>query len=244
VLSGGQVSSCGWPRQVMAMSSRPHLLVSPVEDTVALWLHKRFSEEAQLRFRNSGRTRLLLDGMNYLGAGALAATHMHLLRTYISLKQKIRSYKYGSSDDELVHILPVDEVVEEVNKVLLFVHGGAWGSGHAWMYFLCALNIARAAGCSVCVVVSYPVFPNSDTLQQKTCVVRAIAFIFEMFPNREFLLSGHSSGANLCALAMLQDASHIDKLILFNGVYDIQKHYEWERSRGKYKYVLSESSLG
>ena len=57
-----------------------------------------------------------------------------------------------------------------------------------------------------------------------------------------YYLMGHSSGANICALAALQAATNCHKLahnlVGFNGVYDIAKHFKFERERYLYAYVL------
>ena len=50
-----------------------------------------------------------------------------------------------------------------------------------------------------------------------------------------YYLIGHSSGANLCALALLHAANRCEhitqKFIGFNGVYDIGKHFSFEKTR-------------
>jgi alpha-beta hydrolase superfamily lysophospholipase len=54
----------------------------------------------------------------------------------------------------------------------------------------------------------------------------------------QYILMGHSSGANICGLALNQMAEnrfancHIDYFIGLSGVYDIGQHYLWERDRG------------
>ena len=54
----------------------------------------------------------------------------------------------------------------------------------------------------------------------------------------KLVLCGHSSGANVCALALLEHAINgtsvclVDAFIALSGVFDIAKHYRWERSRG------------
>ena len=50
-----------------------------------------------------------------------------------------------------------------------------------------------------------------------------------------YCLVGHSSGANICALAVLHAATSCQRLVHsfvgFNGVYDIGKHFLFESTR-------------
>jgi len=53
---------------------------------------------------------------------------------------------------------------------------------------------------------------------------------------RKLILSGHSSGANITALALLAACADghrlCDAYVSLSGVFDVCKHYEFERSRG------------
>ena len=54
--------------------------------------------------------------------------------------------------------------------------------------------------------------------------------------NFDLVLSGHSSGANICTLAVLKSLEghfHLaDALINLSGVFHLYKHYLWEKARG------------
>ena len=52
------------------------------------------------------------------------------------------------------------------HNVLVFVHGGAWGSGLPWMYRLVALGISKCINASTAILIEYPVFPDSFILDQ------------------------------------------------------------------------------
>lgn len=130
------------------------------------------------------------------------------------------------------------------HNVLVFVHGGAWGSGLPWMYRLVALGISKCINASTAILIEYPVFPDSFILDQADCVYRACKYIkantmelgIEDGGEVCYYLMGHSSGANICALAALQAATNCHKLahnlVGFNGVYDIAKHFLFEKERG------------
>eukprot|EP01036_Dinobryon_divergens_P024998 gene24998-33502_t len=131
--------------------------------------------------------------------------------------------------------------------VLIFVHGGAWGSGRPYQYRLSACGIGSAIEARAVVVVGYPYYPEDRILQQRDSILEAIDFIKsnpsvqELLgnANREnggretiYVLSGHSSGANLCALAQLAGVDPpADVLIALSGVYDITDHYRFEAGR-------------
>jgi len=53
---------------------------------------------------------------------------------------------------------------------------------------------------------------------------------------KPIILCGHSSGSNICALALIECfqknfPSHVDLFIGLSGVYDIEQHYEFESNR-------------
>jgi acetyl esterase/lipase len=104
------------------------------------------------------------------------------------------------------------------------------------------------------VLVEYPVYPLSNILEQRNCVCRAMRMIRSIdlaslfaapiqmsthiptSASKRLILSGHSSGANICALALLRACGDgymlCDAFVSLSGVFDICKHYEFERSRG------------
>lgn len=119
-------------------------------------------------------------------------------------------------------------------------------------------------GVDALAVLGYPLYPEASILHQSDSVQQAIGFIrshSDILLNQHhmttagtsdgsninnstpekklrIILAGHSSGANICALASLaaaieRDAAHIaDVYIGLSGVFDIQKHYHFEANRG------------
>lgn len=131
--------------------------------------------------------------------------------------------------------------------VLLFVHGGAWGSGSRFIYRLCGRRLDRE-GFTTCVV-GYRRYPTADIAQQVDDICRAIAWA-EARPEwagRPLCVLGHSSGAHVSMLAAMQrargvaprgddadagpSADRLRALVGLAGVYDIAKHYEFESKR-------------
>ncbi len=248
------------------MDLRPHGLPEAAGDKFTRVLHKLIPESWQQRFRDGGYARRLVDGLVTLSSVTM---HEHALR-FMHLGNCQQSFRYASHEQCVLHILDISSSLNDMHisdammsrNVLVFVHGGAWGSGKPWMYRLTAAGIGATLQARFVVLVEYPVYPNSTVLQQRDCVSHAMRFIKSHDWEKLFasprdtthshlnsrsatdsaaaplrvILSGHSSGANICALAMLHAAEHglrlADAFVGLCGVYDIQAHYEFERARG------------
>ena len=132
--------------------------------------------------------------------------------------------------------------------MVLFVHGGAWGSGERWQYTPLAWALAREAG-AIVGIVGYRLYPEAMVDEQVTDVRLAmrefcIASRALGADENRYALVGHSSGAHLSCLALLrggpQDAADEggppaagpSSFVGISGVYDIATHYEYEKSRG------------
>jgi len=109
------------------------------------------------------------------------------------------------------------------------------------MFRKIATEIAEIVSASAVVILSYPYYPKADISVQSQSIINAINFICSQqlggkSPLNRIILCGHSYGANICALSILQSCKSqcrfVDSFIGLSGVYDISKHYEWEASRG------------
>lgn len=145
---------------------------------------------------------------------------------------------------------------ETTKHLVVFVHGGAWGSGYPALYRLAAIPFletavadgrndtatSTAAAAAAVAVVGYRTYPTAAVPGQVDDVVRAVQFLLRRFPSdfSVVTLVGHSSGAHLCAMALLQqqqqqkggDRFKIDRFVGIAGVYDIPAHYIFESGRG------------
>ena len=114
--------------------------------------------------------------------------------------------------------------------LLIFVHGGAWGSGFPTMYRLISVPFLEK-GYRV-AVLGYRTYPDANVDGQVGDVVRAVDY-FTRDQQGPTVLMGHSSGAHISLLAALGGSlSSIDALICKSGVYDIEEHFQHECSRG------------
>jgi prenylcysteine alpha-carboxyl methylesterase len=92
-------------------------------------------------------------------------------------------------------------------RVILFVYGGAWGSGRRWQYVLLARELACAASAEVWVP-DYRVFPTGQVGDMVEDVLAAIGHAAAFCNRRGIPLTvvGHSAGAHLALLAAMQRA--------------------------------------
>ena len=155
---------------------------------------------------------------------------------FLKLQRRITVHWYGETKRQYVEVFTIPE--NPTGPIVMFVHGGAWGSGAPWMYRLAAQGLGEALGASAVVLVGYGVYPDSTIPAQIESVRRARRFIHQyrcnlgLSPDASIILSGHSSGANLCALVALDGSPLCAGLVLLSGVFDITRHYLFESDRG------------
>ena len=178
---------------------------------------------------------------------------VHPPKATISYGQR-RGRRPGNGDRRKVDMyyeqeVPITNSQKEFSKrpIVLFVHGGAWGSGERWQYSPLARALAVEAG-AIVGIASYRLFPDAMVEEQVTDVRSAIsefsaASMALGFADEErFSVIGHSSGAHLSCLALLKGVPHSDAVgqsatrpscfIGISGVYDIATHYQYEKHRG------------
>lgn len=199
-------------------------------DGVTRWLHEVLPLSAQQYFRDTGGIQIAADSITvFLGALLFLGRPFFAVK-YLELISKIHIEQYGPTRDHILEILQIGPVEE--TDCLVFVHGGAWGSGKPWMYRLAALGMAKLYGVPNVVVLGYPVFPKSTILQQRDCILAAIKALNKQSSqvigsHKRIILTGHSSGANICALAILEAFKSKQKLadvfVGLAGVYDISR---------------------
>ena len=115
----------------------------------------------------------------------------------------------------------------------------AWGSGHKFLYRLFGLNLANLLGVTV-ANVGYGTYPKQRAEEQIEDVATAVEFLhseagrFQVDPSQIHLM-GHSSGAHLVVMALLQRPSirqKVHSVIPVSGVYDLVQHRRYECARG------------
>jgi len=112
---------------------------------------------------------------------------------------------------------------EDWDGMVVFIHGGAWGSGKPWYYRLIAqsfltLNMAVA-------IVGYRVYPDGNTSIQVEDIEMAISKLSKEYPNVcgphrhdydkkmkksiGMCIMGHSSGAHIALLTIVKQAKEL-----------------------------------
>lgn len=216
----------------------------------------------QNKCRDSGGFRWIADTLVTISAPAMAILQPSIARNYIQLTTKCQNHRYGSHPMQVIHMLFPSQQdykqlsIDKPRGLLVFVHGGAWGSGLPWMYRLVALPFLKL-GMAV-AIVGYRVYPDACVDQQVADIEQAITYIATKFPdlcqrlprkdNPNHLgtcLMGHSSGAHI-ALLMLVDRARrraihpnatptsleFDSFIALSGPFDISHHFDYEAARG------------
>lgn len=174
----------------------------------------------------------------------------HALRLFMS--RRVVYYSQQSSSQRMeVFFPPLDGTREPVSGTVVFVHGGAWGSGSPAFYRLVALPFLKMNW--AVSVVGYRVYPEGDVSIQAEDVELAVAEMTRLYPNLlrgKVCLIGHSSGAHVCMVALVERArrevelaraghkgvaksslAHLDHFCGISGPYNMSRHFDFEAGR-------------
>ena len=150
------------------------------------------------------------------------------------------SIKYGQHSMQVVHLMRPLISEEDDNgqdRLVVFIHGGAWGSGKPVFYRLVARPLIQR-NFSV-AVIGYRTYPDTDVRGQVEDVKLATEKILKHSPKyteNDVTIMGHSSGSHIGLLSILDEdflrRVHIGSFISLAGVFDIVKHFRFEAGRG------------
>lgn len=104
--------------------------------------------------------------------------------------------------------------------VLVYIHGGYWQDLHR-KYSRFASPALAEIGWG-CVVVGYPIAPGSSIPMMIEVCATALRWTKSMLQPSTLVVAGSSAGAHLAACAAASTDTHIDGLLLFSGVYDLE----------------------
>jgi len=151
---------------------------------------------------------------------------------------------YGPHEKQVAQVMISQKAQEaemtngKAAPLLLFLHGGAWGSGFATMYRLLSLPFLKRN--YRVVILGYRTYPDATIEGQVDDLVQAV----EVFTNKyrgvggnsgPVTVMGHSSGAHVTMLAAMNgrlSSSSVNALIGASGVYDIEKQFQQEKKIG------------
>jgi acetyl esterase/lipase len=235
----------------------PHLSPVSSDDGTLKALNRNLPVSVQHYVRDKGIMRFLADNSALLAAATLGASKPSILYKFTEAGKCMKSFKYGDLKGQNCQVFNFPAAVDPSVKpsVLILVHGGAWGSGKPWMYRLMAVGMAKCINAQSAIVVQYPLFPERVISEQSASIYEALRFIrwneqeLGLPAGASYVLSGHSSGANICALALLTCVEKkerlVDSFIALCGVYNIEKHYHFEKARGAHEFSpMSVAAIG
>ncbi|KAF0684289.1 Aste57867_23753 [Aphanomyces stellatus] len=179
---------------------------------------------------------------------AFAAPKLALTTLGAALRFSKRDFRYGPHARNVLDLYGVSSSTLPPHRpVVIFIHGGAWALSSKFHYAAVGESLARRD--VVTVVPSYRTFPHGDVHDMqddlRAIVQWTVANIatYGGDPARIFLC-GHSSGAHLCALLLVQSAirdtkahtpneevHHIRAFVGLSGPYDMSDHFDFESNR-------------
>ncbi|XP_006626861.1 uncharacterized protein [Lepisosteus oculatus] len=200
-------------------------------------------------------TVAMLEMMKYLQYGKLYFQWNSWYKNIANnsyCEKDIRFGRHGNKLD-LYYSPNMDQPDCSASPVIIFVYGGAWGSGKRSIYCLLALQMAKELNASV-VCPDYSIYPKGTVLEMVQDIADSILWVREnchMFnlDKESITLIGHSAGAHLCALTTAFLAAGYENLgievpkqkelalsvkgvVGLSGVYHIKDHYLHEIWRG------------
>jgi acetyl esterase/lipase len=156
--------------------------------------------------------------------------------------------RYGGKERNVMDIYMPSVDGDIGSNVVLFVHGGVWATGAKWHYAPLATRLAQE-GILTCVI-QYSLYPSCLTDTMVGEVSQALDWVLDEYSDQKknIFLVGHSAGAHLCAMSLLERSKNKkdmpDCFVGMAGVYDIEQHYEYERSRHVHHLSTMKRAIG
>ncbi|KPP75012.1 putative isoprenylcysteine alpha-carbonyl methylesterase ICME, partial [Scleropages formosus] len=200
-------------------------------------------------------TRAVLETLKYLQYGKLYFQWKLWYKNVDNHKHYEKGISFGRHGNKLdLYYSPkMDRSSNTLSSVVVFVYGGAWGSGERSTYCLLALQMAKELNATV-VCPDYSIYPKGNVLSMVQDVADCLVWLRNnghMFniDTGSIVMIGHSAGAHLCALTTLFLVEGVDELAIeaetqkeitcsikgvigLSGVYDVVDHYQHEKIRG------------
>jgi len=214
---------------------------------------------------DKGWGRTLVNSATYIGGAVkIMLRNPSLLKTYVqdpaTLNTRYSRVKYGEHLSQVMDVFPCSNSpkagkgrnggqsstagCDPAPPVLVFVHGGGWGSGNPYMYRAIGTKFSELG--FHCIIVGYRTYPCATIEGQIEDVACALQFIRhginegatefgEISRDSDIHLSGHSSGAHVAALALINQRESLDFIhgfIGFAGPYDLHDQLKFHLEIG------------
>lgn len=215
-------------------------------------------------FRENGIISVLNNvSAAIIGFGLLLRSSKQL-RIFLELQNKLYVFNYGTGKRKFLEVI-IHSCSEEPMPIVIFVHGGGWGSGETFQYRMSANGVGTSIRARAVIVVGYEYYPQCDIFQQRDSILDAIRFIKDdaRIQNllgdgrKTYVLCGHSSGAHICSMALLAQNNStssksagntsgklVDTFISLSGVFDITEHYKHEAKNGIHEMSPMKAAAG
>ncbi|XP_031552775.1 kynurenine formamidase-like [Actinia tenebrosa] len=132
---------------------------------------------------------------------------------------------YGNKEECTLDVYRTKETLQNA-AVFIFFHGGYWQESSKDEYAPPIFAAMRAAAFTV--MVEYQLAPKATLDEIVAQVKSAVKFVAKRFPESPLYLCGHSAGAHLSAMMMIQESwedadlpKRIKGMCLVSGVYDL-----------------------
>ncbi|KAM7415864.1 hypothetical protein PAMA_018092 [Pampus argenteus] len=199
-------------------------------------------------------TRAVLETLKYLQYGRLYFQWKSWYKNDENRKHYEKGITFGRRGNklDLYHSPTLSKSVDVPAPLVVFIYGGAWGSGERSIYCLLARQVAEQLRATV-ICPDYCTYPKGNVLGMVQDIADCLVWAQENgqkfnFDKDNIVLIGHSAGAHLCALTTLFltdareelfiEARKQDDIMLavrgvigLSGVYNIMDHYEHEQKR-------------
>mmetsp|Transcript_32396 Transcript_32396/g.58584 ORF Transcript_32396/g.58584 Transcript_32396/m.58584 type:complete len:384 (+) Transcript_32396:99-1250(+) len=180
--------------------------------------------------RDSGMLRFIVNSLVYIGLPGLVQQYPDTLSTFLRLTNECTTIKYGNHPMQKMDVFEPKTVSKQSKGLVVICHGGAWGSGKKWMYRLTATRKLEH-GYTI-AVLGYRTYPDASVDGQVSDIQRSLDKLKQRYPSQHTTILGHSSGSHIALLGVLQRKLKVDALICVAGVYDVVKHFMFEKGRG------------
>mmetsp|Transcript_3542 Transcript_3542/g.8069 ORF Transcript_3542/g.8069 Transcript_3542/m.8069 type:complete len:428 (-) Transcript_3542:29-1312(-) len=151
--------------------------------------------------------------------------------------------QYGNDRRQILDLIQCEtedhidkNAVVSSKRLVLFVHGGAWGSGFPALYRIMASPFLKEK--IDVAFLGYRTYPDGNVPDQADDIVESVWKLKQeglIDSKTDITLMGHSSGSHIATMALLANPEfrqRIDSFVPMNGIYDVEKHYLHERTRG------------
>jgi hypothetical protein len=196
-------------------------------------------------FYKLGLYRLMLDSISFISLTVLYIAKPSLGKEFLSTWFSYKRIQY--SQDTSYHKFDILELQKpsKDKPILVFLHGGSWGSGRLYQYALPMKRMGELIDASHAIILGYPVYPMGTIEDQTLAVKKGIEYIRNQSELKSLfhpssgaaprlVLAGHSSGAHIALLAVLRgvmknEDSLCDCYLGFSGPFNLVTHYEYKK---------------